>query len=559
MYLSIVVEKLELIDYKGDKMKKIIIILVIFSFVFSSFNVFAEESLKPLPENEKETKSEFNISTISPYLEAGYYYIELENIGNIEKIVLIGENKETHEYYQPKNLKQRDIFPINTFTNEIIIDKNGVYHVYVYSKSKTTSNITINKYDKKTTALTSKDLSIWSASYTDDSIVSVTNNGAEYVNMAKYAPEIISFSQISTSLNRSGIPLDSEDIVVQRKDYADILIKVNEELMKSGYRLMIYDGYRSKNATSDLYEYTIADLNKPSGEREYPEINKDTLGWYVVNPMSVNDRHGKGTASDVTLVDMATGEVVNMPTRVNTMNRESWIDRTKANSKEYQLLYSAMKKYGGRPYSREWYHFSYVANKEFKAPTNELRSSFYPQDSNKPSAWATNIVNVMIGEDLISENLLKDYRRAITRAEFIDVIIKNYESKYKEIIINTDSFSDTLSDAVLKAKSVGIVSGVGNNRFMPNKPITREEVAVIIDNLVNTINDKQYIISHHEYDDGKSVSDWAKASVQAMNHYRLMIGVSDNQFAPKSNLKREEAIVLSNNISVFIEMEHLIL
>lgn len=312
-------------------------------------------------------------------LTIGDYYLTTNEYSKLLGVALVDQDGKHVDYAVPAMIEERDIFPLNTKIRDIFVDKAGRYTVLCTFEKVGANTATLAPYIKKVWSNQDDMRHLWSKSYYDESLVSVVSNGAEYVNMAKYAPDIVCFSQVTTMLNRTGRILDSEDIVIQRRDFADLLVKVNNDLMQAGYRLVIYDGYRTKASTKALYDFTIADLSKPYDQRLYKAFTIDTYGWYIVHPKSPLDRHGKGTAADVTLLDMATGKLINMPSRVNTMNETAWIEYTKKHSVPYQHLWNSMKKHGISTYFREWYHIFKDAPVEKAFPALGLRAAFYTQ------------------------------------------------------------------------------------------------------------------------------------------------------------------------------------
>lgn len=82
----------------------------------------------------------------------------------------------------------------------------------------------------------------------------------------------------------------------------------------------------------------------------------------------------------------------------------------------------------------------------------------------------------------------------------------------------------------------GIVSGVGNNRFAPDEPITREQMCVMFA--------RTYHLSSGEYeafsDDGE-ISGWAREAVYACRDNGLVSGTGNNMFSPKGLSTRAQA------------------
>lgn len=116
--------------------------------------------------------------------------------------------------------------------------------------------------------------------------------------------------------------------------------------------------------------------------------------------------------------------------------------------------------------------------------------------------WKAGYVNGYDGINFAPHNHL-------TRAEFVKIVNKVFsytqsaENPFKDVYEG-----DWYYDEVLKAVQADYIKGMGDGRFCPNEEITREQVLVIINNILKmepvpipvTINDK--------------VSDWAEESVK---------------------------------------------
>ncbi len=157
--------------------------------------------------------------------------------------------------------------------------------------------------------------------------------------------------------------------------------------------------------------------------------------------------------------------------------------------------------------------------------------------------WAKDSVKRAIDLGFISHSLQVKLNENITRAEFCEIIIKLYEEKTGFAISSTvkNPFVDTNDKYILKAYTLGIVSGKTYNRFEPNSYITREESAVILNNLLKKM-EYPILDAQYRYKDDNLISSWAKSSVQAVSNIKIMTGDTKGYFNPKNNYKIVEAI-----------------
>lgn len=97
-------------------------------------------------------------------------------------------------------------------------------------------------------------------------------------------------------------------------------------------------------------------------------------------------------------------------------------------------------------------------------------------------------------------------------------------------------------DELIKA---GIVQGYGDNTFLPDKPITRAEFAVIICKMMKVpITTTGVVYSDTE-------NHWAKNYVATATKYGYMIGVAEDLFAPDRVIPREQVIAVILRVVAF--------
>ena len=103
------------------------------------------------------------------------------------------------------------------------------------------------------------------------------------------------------------------------------------------------------------------------------------------------------------------------------------------------------------------------------------------------------------------------------------------------------------ASAISWADRAGIVRGVGNGKFEPNRMVTREEVAVILLRyaqstglpLPNVVNDAAL-----SFTDSADIQPWAIEAVRSLHAAGIIRGMADNTFAPGEGLLRAQAATL---------------
>jgi len=131
----------------------------------------------------------------------------------------------------------------------------------------------------------------------------------------------------------------------------------------------------------------------------------------------------------------------------------------------------------------------------------------------------------------------------ITRAEVCQMF---YNLMRNKEVTETAPFSDVdqnqwYAKAVNKLSEMKIINGVGNNKFEPNRAITRAEFATIVARFVTP--------TRNAFDFVDVTTDhWAYSYVSTAAGYGWINGVGDNKFEPSRNILRAEAATLVNHM-----------
>ncbi|MGE4354685.1 MAG: S-layer homology domain-containing protein [Oscillospiraceae bacterium] len=164
------------------------------------------------------------------------------------------------------------------------------------------------------------------------------------------------------------------------------------------------------------------------------------------------------------------------------------------------------------------------------------------QAASPPSSWAEDSVGQMNALGLIPVALDGQYQQNITRAEFCALAVPLYE-KVKGTIGNLASpFDDTSETNVLKMAALGVVNGIGNNKFNPNGEITRQESAVILTRLSEAVG-QPLPNANPTFSDKGSIASWASESVGKVQASGIMSGTGNNNFSPLGKYTREQNII----------------
>jgi D-alanyl-D-alanine dipeptidase len=160
-------------------------------------------------------------------------------------------------------------------------------------------------------------------------------------------PTILVELRYATADNFTGRPLPGYEgnRAYLRREAAAALASANRELGVDGLVLRIFDAYRPVRATRARVEWAQA-----AGRMD---LFRD---GYVAS----RSRHNVGIAVDLTLVDSATGEELEMGTPYDTFSEAAHTAHASGDAaRNRQKLVKAMERAGFTNYPREWWHFTF--------------------------------------------------------------------------------------------------------------------------------------------------------------------------------------------------------
>ena len=156
-------------------------------------------------------------------------------------------------------------------------------------------------------------------------------------------------------------------------------------------------------------------------------------------------------------------------------------------------------------------------------------------------AWAVDYIHKADSLGLVIESMREDMKASATRLEFVEALIKAIEYKKTIKDYENEVVSDTSSIAVKKAYKLKLLTYNEAKTFGPDRKITREEVAVILDKLSSVIKFEDKFENKLTYNDA---SEWALASIDSVVKKGLILGDNKQRFNPKKNMTRQEVLVM---------------
>jgi zinc D-Ala-D-Ala dipeptidase len=166
----------------------------------------------------------------------------------------------------------------------------------------------------------------------------------DLVELTTIDPSIKLDIRYATARNILGTPLYSQSRAFLQRPAAEALVRVQRSLTAEGYGLLVHDAYRPWYVTKIFWDATPTDKHD-----------------FVADPAK-GSRHNRGCAVDLTLVDLKTGNAVEMPSLYDEMSERAYPTYHGGSDSARHLrdlLRQHMEAEGFSVYSFEWWHFDY--------------------------------------------------------------------------------------------------------------------------------------------------------------------------------------------------------
>ena len=177
-----------------------------------------------------------------------------------------------------------------------------------------------------------------------------------FVLLADYVPQIVQEIRYYSTYNFIGERIDGyeEPCALLTKEAA----AVSNEMIVMGYRLKVFDAYRPVCAVRHFVFWGIEDQDVRMKPYFYPDLDKQSL--FVDGYIAKNSSHSRGSAIDLTLLDMRTGKELDMGSPFDLFSEVSHPDYNGITPEQYEnrmLLQNVMVRNGFCPLDCEWWHF----------------------------------------------------------------------------------------------------------------------------------------------------------------------------------------------------------
>lgn len=176
----------------------------------------------------------------------------------------------------------------------------------------------------------------------------ISTDGSKLVDVTSYIPSIKTDIIYATDRNFTGTPIYKAAKCFLLKEVADSLAEVQKKLHEKGLGLLVWDAYRPLPAQQRLWDVC-------------PDPR-------YVSPPDKGGKHTRGTTVDLTIITLADGKPLEMPTGFDDLSpkaRYDYPDVSAEAKKNRALLREIMEQHNFKVIINEWWHFDYIGWQDY--------------------------------------------------------------------------------------------------------------------------------------------------------------------------------------------------
>lgn len=189
----------------------------------------------------------------------------------------------------------------------------------------------------------------------------------EFVYLDEAMPGIRWDAKYATKDNFTGDIVDGYCVnrVIGTRALAEALTVAQRRVYRMGLGLLLWDGYRPQRAVDCFLRWAAQPEDGKTKAKHYPNI--DRMHMVTLGYVAKKSGHSRGSAIDLTLYKLDTGELLDMGGDFDLMDISSHhgaagIPKEAAHNRE--LLRRVMSACGLSEYACEWWHYS-LANEPY--------------------------------------------------------------------------------------------------------------------------------------------------------------------------------------------------
>jgi D-alanyl-D-alanine dipeptidase len=161
--------------------------------------------------------------------------------------------------------------------------------------------------------------------------------------------------------NFTGKPVDGYLVnrIVGTRALCAALERTRDEAASLGFGLLLWDGYRPQRAVDCFVRWSEQPEDGRTKARHYPNIERADM--FEQGYVATKSGHSRGSTLDLTLFDLATGELAPMGgdhDLMDTVSHHGAEGIAEVEAKNRHHLCAVMEACGFARYEREWWHYT---------------------------------------------------------------------------------------------------------------------------------------------------------------------------------------------------------
>ena len=322
-----------------------------------------------------------------------------------------------------------------------------------------------------------------------------------------------------------------------------IFVKATSDVSQGNFASVIKKIYGYANLQDGIYKRTYADMVKSM--KEHSDILGISLSYAEEKNVSLDAVSKKMNSENAYAYYADFAGNKNWFTKIV----DSIIDETKPVNKPSIGGGGS----GGGQYARESVPSvtPIVTDTAKDADISEIFNDIYAYD------WAMESIKRLYEKKVIEGKEKGKFAPGdnVAREEFTAMIVRAFELTYKNK--NEKNFldineGDWCANYVKIAASCGLISGMPNGNFGIGQMITRQDMAVMLANLLKD-NNISVVAERADFSDFYDVDSYAEYAVKTLAQLKIINGFEDNTYRPKSNMTRAEAAVVINRVLTYLK------
>lgn len=182
-----------------------------------------------------------------------------------------------------------------------------------------------------------------------------------FVYLENIAPTIHVELRYLSNNNFIGKPINGykSNCIITTTKTAKSLKNIQQELLKKGLSLKIFDAYRPQQAVDHFVKWARVLKDTLMKKEYYPNVPK--LELFTRGYIASKSGHSRGSTVDLTIIDTNTSKELDMGSAYDFFGVESHPFHNEISKKQKEnrmLLRKIMLANSFKPYENEWWHFT---------------------------------------------------------------------------------------------------------------------------------------------------------------------------------------------------------